>query len=269
MLEKEELKEIAKLKGLTLYQQEKHYVQSSILSILSDYPLIFKGGTYLWFFHGLNRFSTDLDFTLEIDRSTPKTYLDVDIFSKHITDKVCQSLWLFQGIKATGKIQNTTTNSFSFKIAAEGPLHTTPNSLCYVDVDISLREKIINVPKPYNLNFPEYNFPIKIIKGMDVEEVFAEKIRAIITRKPVTKSERDIYDLWFLMSKYNLKINKETLKLINKKLSFYKMKFDKNVFDKKLIEKKSSFKDLSNLIFGELKDFNYYYKYILNNIYEK
>jgi len=26
--------------------------------------LVFKGGTALWFFYGLNRFSNDLDFTL-------------------------------------------------------------------------------------------------------------------------------------------------------------------------------------------------------------
>jgi predicted nucleotidyltransferase component of viral defense system len=45
------------------WQQEKHYLQSLILTIVSDYPLVFKGGTYLWLFHGLNRFSEDLDFT--------------------------------------------------------------------------------------------------------------------------------------------------------------------------------------------------------------
>ena len=34
------------------------------MNLLSDYNLVFKGGTYLWFFQGLQRFSEDLDFTL-------------------------------------------------------------------------------------------------------------------------------------------------------------------------------------------------------------
>ena len=55
--------EIAKLNRLRPWQQEKHYIQSLILNSLSELPLVFKGGTYLWFFHGLKRFSEDLDFT--------------------------------------------------------------------------------------------------------------------------------------------------------------------------------------------------------------
>lgn len=35
-----------------------------MLNALYDEQLVFKGGTYLWLFHGLPRFSEDLDFTV-------------------------------------------------------------------------------------------------------------------------------------------------------------------------------------------------------------
>ncbi|EQB68621.1 MAG: hypothetical protein AMDU5_GPLC00010G0161 [Thermoplasmatales archaeon Gpl] len=40
-------------------------MQTLILNSLADFPLVFKGGTYLWLFHGLRRFSEDLDFTVD------------------------------------------------------------------------------------------------------------------------------------------------------------------------------------------------------------
>ena len=63
MIDSQRLREISKLFGMRPWQQEKHYLQSLILTIVSDYPLVFRGGTYLWLFHGLSRFSEDLDFT--------------------------------------------------------------------------------------------------------------------------------------------------------------------------------------------------------------
>ena len=66
MISKYELKRFARAQKLTLHQQEQHYIQTAIIqgiyiSIANE--LIFKGGTALFFFYGLNRFSEDLDFT--------------------------------------------------------------------------------------------------------------------------------------------------------------------------------------------------------------
>ena len=62
----EDLLRIARLNSLRAFQQEKHYIQTIALRSIyaSTNDLAFKGGTCLWFFHGLNRFSEDLDFTL-------------------------------------------------------------------------------------------------------------------------------------------------------------------------------------------------------------
>ena len=63
MIDKNELIEIAKLMGLKPWQQEKPYIQYLTLNSIAEEPLVFKGGTYLWFADGLDRFSEDLDFT--------------------------------------------------------------------------------------------------------------------------------------------------------------------------------------------------------------
>lgn len=265
MLDKKKIIEIAKINNLKPHQQEKHYIQTSILNILSDYPLVFKGGTYLWFFHGLNRFSTDLDFTN--NDSKPKNIEDIKKTAKKFSQDLEKKMWLLDGINIKTKINNLTTESVSIKIIAQGPLYTNENSSCFVDLDISYREKILLPITSHSLNIFAYNQPIKIIKGMNLKEVFAEKIRAVITRKSIN-SQRDIYDLYFLISKHNLNINSETSKIINQKLKYYNIKFNKNIFNKKILEKKENFKELNDLVFDQVNDFEYYYNYIMKNIYD-
>jgi len=44
------------------WQEDKRYVQALVFYALSGWPIIMNGGTYLWFFHGPNKFYDDLDF---------------------------------------------------------------------------------------------------------------------------------------------------------------------------------------------------------------
>ena len=244
MIDKETLKNLARVNNLTLWQQEKHYIQSLILTILSEESLIFKGGTYLWFFHGLKRFSEDLDFTVyeKIGEDLPK--------------KVSKDLEMF-GVNNKFKITSDFERGFSFRISAEGPLHTSNIDLCHVYIEISEREKVIKKTNSYKINFPVYNTPIKFILGMDLEEIGCEKIRAIMTRdKP-----RDVYDLWYLINMKNIKFNKS---LINAKMKYYKEEFNKNKFIKKLNKSSEIFeKKLKPLVFSELPTFEICYKDIL------
>ncbi len=85
--------EIAKLNRLRPWQQEKHYIQSLILNSLSELPLVFKGGTYLWFFHGLKRFSEDLDFTYN-GKDIETTVFPVLAKKKEISAFRDDSLWI-------------------------------------------------------------------------------------------------------------------------------------------------------------------------------
>ena len=95
MLSYEELENIARLKRLSVINAEKDYLQDlilfSIYSIVGK-ELVFKGGTCLYKFYKLNRFSEDLDFTL-----TKKT----DI--KKTTDKIISDLML---LNISGKIKD-------------------------------------------------------------------------------------------------------------------------------------------------------------------
>ncbi|MBU2100222.1 nucleotidyl transferase AbiEii/AbiGii toxin family protein [Candidatus Micrarchaeota archaeon] len=237
MIEKKELMEIARIKGLKPWQQEKHYLQAVILEVLAEQPLVFKGGTYLWFFHSLPRFSEDLDFTAK------------EIMPKNLAETVSKSLELF-GIQNTNKIISNNETTLSFRISAKGPLNTKQIDECRVYVEISKREKIEEKILPIKLDFPEYNLSTKRASGMNLNEIAAEKIRAILTRKKA----RDLYDLHYLIEKKQVSFNQ---KLADKKLAFYNKKFSKKEFLEKAIEKKDYFKkELKNIVFDELPEFN-------------
>jgi predicted nucleotidyltransferase component of viral defense system len=248
MLDKETLVKISKLYNLKPWQQEKHYIQNLVLVVLSEYPMIFKGGTYLWFFHGLDRFSEDLDFTAESE-------LPGD-FGK----KVSEGLSMF-GVENTIKRMSKDERSTSFHITADGPLQTSEKDRCHVYIEISRREKVIRRPLSLELGFDAYKLPVKIIQGMGLEETAAEKVRAIMTRNKA----RDLYDLEFLIKK-DVTVDKP---LIKEKLEYYGLKFSFEQFAEKIKEKEESYAmELEPLVFGDLPDFSETEKGILNWIKE-
>ena len=243
MIDKDTLIKISKLYGLKPWQQEKHYIQSSILSILGEESLVFKGGTYLWFFNNLPRFSEDLDFT--VFEGSPK----------NLPKRISESMELL-GIENKLKIVSNDERSLSFRISAKGPMFTSDISLCYVYLDISKREKVLNKPVSIQADFSAYNLPIKMILGMDLNEVAAEKIRAIITRKKA----RDVYDLYFLIKNKNVVFEKS---FVNDKLKYYDLEFSKDDFINYLKEKGPYWKEeLEPLVFEDLPSVEVGYKVI-------
>lgn len=126
----------------------------------------FKGGTCLYIFYELNRFSTDLDFNLISDQFNPddmsqilETYLRIEDFhSKHNT-------WFWLGSYEKGFQK--------------------------VKIDISKRE----FPDKYILK--EY---LGItMQTMAPEYMLAHKLCAITNRTRL--QNRDLYDAWFMFSK--------------------------------------------------------------------
>lgn len=99
----------------------------------------------------------------------------------------------------------------------------------FVNLDFSFREKVLRpirsvITTIYPLIFTSF------VNHLSLEEIEAEKIRALLTRD----KGRDIYDLWFLLSK-NIVIDKH---LVEEKLKYYKIdKFEPI----KLIEKINKF----------------------------
>jgi len=235
VITKKELETIAKLFSRKPWQQEKHYIQTLILIALADEPLIFKGGTYLWFFHGLDRFSEDLDFTVN------------GKISPNLLENVSRSLQ-YLGVVNRVKLAQPAHDDYSFRVSAEGPLHSSPYDLCYVYVDISQREKVILKPIPCTLHTNPYLTPIKTISGMDLIEIASEKIRAIMSREKA----RDVYDLFYLFQQGV----QASIEMIEEKLSYYSLSFTKSAWDDAIGKKESLWvKELQPFIQSKLMPF--------------
>jgi len=99
----------------------------------------------------------------------------------------------------------------------------------FINLDFSFREKVTLIEK--NPLITEY--PMRVtapIYYMGMDEIVAEKIRAILTRE----KGRDLYDLWFLLLNGGV-INKD---LVKEKLEYYG---DKNLSIDKLPQKINDF----------------------------
>lgn len=204
--------------------------------MLSEYQIAFKGGTYLWFFHGLRRFSEDLDFT-----STGKLPAD-------LAHRVFNGLQLY-GVENQLKILKDNINGLSFRILANGPLNTGDMDRCSVYVEISKRERLLSETVPMKLDMPAYQMPVKLVRGMGLDEVGAEKVRAILTRKKA----RDIYDLFFLVSRKNIGFRRD---FVSSKLEFYSIEFDRRDFFKEIASRERDFhRELSHIVLDEIPEF--------------
>ena len=238
MLNYEELENIARLKRLSLANVEKDYLQNLILfSIYSQVSkeLVFKGGTCLYKIYKLDRFSEDLDFTLNGKTDAEK-----------IANKIISDLLL---LNIKGKIKEIKEygNEINVRLIFNGPLYKGgKETQCFIPLNISLKEQVLIDPKGENIVSLYKEIPNFMVFAMHEKEILAEKVRAIFSRQ----KPRDVYDIWFLLEK-NVNFD---IELINKKLALYKFKFNMNEF-KSRIEKVKGFwqTDLKNLITRELE----------------
>jgi len=248
MIEASELKNAAEIKGLSVKNCEKDYLLELFLYLLykeTGKDLVFKGGTALYKIYSLNRFSEDLDFTLNSNK----------IKLEELLNKVIRKL---RDININAKVKNIDDykNQKNIKIELRGPLFDgSLGSLSLITINSSLKERTINKPEQ-KMIFSKYADIISFdVFSMPLDEIFAEKVRAIMTRdKP-----RDVYDLWFLLKK-GVNIN---LKNINIKLKLYNKKFEERIFFDKIYEKEKMWeRDLNGLIIGDLPKFRIVVKYI-------
>lgn len=231
MMDKQTLMELAKLSGMRPWQQEKHYIQSLVLQEMSEEPAAFKGGTYLWFFHGLNRFSEDLDFTQDGE------------MAEGLPRRVSKALESY-GVEHETKLITDDERTLSFRLSARGPLHTGPRDACYVYVEISRRERPLKEVLPLRLDLPQYNLPVRILRSMNLEEVGAEKVRALATRQKA----RDIFDLWYLIGHKKIAFS---TKMVANKMKYYGTEFDKEMVMKRIDGSAGSFeKEMKPLVLG-------------------
>lgn len=183
---------------------EKSWMQDRLLYYLSKKQddLVFKGGTALYKFYSMPRFSKDLDF------STKKKV------NEALLKPFCES----NKIRLSYK---TIKGSHLYKLRFRGVL-TQSNT---IRVDINVTKSIYSVDqKTFISHYPDV--PPFVVNVLSLDEILAEKIHAIFNR---TKA-RDLYDLFFI-----LRITTVTPKIkrfIVKKLSDRKIKVE----EKKLVQ---------------------------------
>jgi len=235
-LGREEVVEIAKLRRIKPWQEEERYIQALLLYSLSGEPLVFKGGTYLWFFHGLNRFSDDLDFTAR------------GRVGMELIDTAGERLRLF-GVENETRLVKEDRHILSFRVSAKGPLFASDKDICHIYVEVSRREETKTESLPIRLDEAHYGIPLVFLRGMALIEVASEKVRAVMTRS----AARDLYDLWYVTSRLRVEPD---VRLINEKLAFYGMSFNYGRFRERI----GAFgrfwgEELKPLVFGILPEF--------------
>ena len=242
MIDRDLVSRLARLRGVKPFQEEKTYIQ--VLILRSIYlrvarDLVFKGGTALYLFNGLNRFSEDLDFTIAklngIDEVINETLKDLQII----------------GVRGIVKHVSNMRDSISFKFSCEGPLYTTDASKVTVRVEISTREKTLLDPDLLTFD-PIYQDVLPFTcTVMNRREIQSEKVRAILTRNKA----RDLYDLWFLFKRSNGEFC--NLEMINSKLSYYSREYQQPDFIEAMEDKRSSWlSELNPVIIGKIPDFD-------------
>lgn len=157
-----------------MLDRSKHEIlMKNILRDIYQHPVLqaqlaFKGGTCLYFFHNLPRFSTDLDFSLlsGVEENDFNPDILRQIFSKYVTvreytDK--RFTWFWSGNYEKG-LQN-------------------------IKVEVSKR----HYPDRYELK----GFLGITVQTLDLATMFAHKLCAVTDRRQLVN--RDLYDTWWLL----------------------------------------------------------------------
>ena len=243
------LRNLARRHKVSFGTMEKDYALTSMLSKIANFPkidsMIFKGGTaikksYLMDF----RFSEDLDFSCSEDVSgdfvvfveNNMKSLDAGFTKVHDLDRNIQSV--------------------GFKVGYSQSVKWTAN----IKIDLSLREDaIMDHPARPILHFYE-NLGTFSIPVMSLEEIMAEKIRAMA----YTRHPRHLYDVWYL-HRHGITINSDMVRAKTK--AAYSEDFELYRFAERLPEKAECWtKDLSHLLASRPPEFDGVAKYVLEAV---
>ena len=179
-------------------QLEKDYLINLMLKAISvnriSTDLEFKGGTALYLFHGLDRFSEDLDFTYTGKDNAMASHVDSYI------EPVIKDFGLSYNISknkgnvilrdSNGAVSGTRTELF-----IEGPLFEKTGVRHKIKIDISVRNDTIMKPETAKLVSRYGDIGTVLVYNMPIEEILAEKICAMTERSKA----RDLYDAYFIL----------------------------------------------------------------------
>lgn len=200
---------------------EKDYVLTLTLSLLSNSKMadyfIFKGGTAIkkMYFPDA-RFSIDLDFDFD--------NISIKNIKKELTELITLNEFdTVKFVRIKDEFESKKEDVYRCMIEYEGPMKHNLNQS--VRLDFSGRaSNLCKVEKRKILeDYVSETTDVKI-RTMDLTEIFAEKCRALITRKE--QKSKDLFDIYFLINK-GVTVDK---RLIDKKFTGYKERFDMDYF---------------------------------------
>lgn len=172
------------------YQIERLNLMKEILRSVGD-NYIFKGGTALRFYYGLDRYSEDLDFDTISN--------NMDIVKRLKSHKDFKNWQIYE------KKFSETSSRFTIDYGAMTPLGKYP-----LKIDISGRNKMLlrNNQLPYS--------KINGVCVYNIETIIQMKRQAFLSRNKI----RDFYDIGFLLEKYPQHFNKQNLIDIAEKIHY-------------------------------------------------
>ena len=244
----DEMKSLGGKYGVFPETIQKDYAATVLLVVISEFPkiteMVFKGGTALKkIYYPETRFSEDLDFTCSIDVS--------EELEAMLKEKIKELDVNFTEVKKMDTSEKSRKYSVKYL--------NYNNFAMSVKIDLSLREEVITKVenKPiqhfYNLGNNEFSIP-----SMSIEEIMAEKIRALTyAQKP-----RHLYDMWYLFQR-GIKLDSS---LVNSKLLFYKEEFSLDKIKKGIDKMKTDWNTDLNPLLPSVPSFDEISKNVIQNI---
>ena len=194
MISIEELNQMKNKRKTNLYYVEKEYLQYIFLSAISRYPdnFVFKGGTCLRICFEHERASEYLDFN---------TNLSVNRLREVV--EACLKEFELLNIRYEIYSEKAFEGNIRIEVRLEGPLFAGRlSSTNTLKIDFNkgkVKHKAVKVIQKLFSDVPQFTIVV-----LDEKEIFAEKIRALISRG----EPRDLYDVWMLLNE-KVDINKE------------------------------------------------------------
>jgi predicted nucleotidyltransferase component of viral defense system len=173
-------------------EKHKQVLAKILIEIFQEKSLAgklgFKGGTTLYFFYDLDRFSTDLDFDLIGEGNSEDIKLIEKIMKRNlkiVDSRTKRFTWFWLGSYEKGEMK--------------------------IKIEINTRK----YPNEYEVK-DFRGFSIRVLKS---DYMAAHKFCAVLDRK--TMQNRDLYDIWFIL-KNNIDIKEDIIELrMGKKLKPY------------------------------------------------
>lgn len=202
MITDEQINYLSKFYQIDSFTIIREYLQLIFLKYFyqhrSTNKVFFKGGTALRIILGSPRFSEDLDFATALTNKQINEIIAITQKMIQVELPSLKILFLYKG-----------KNTLRFRIKYKYPNFKYPS---VIRLDFAQEQPIIKtITSPVVSKYPIAFFPV--IAYLSLEEILAEKIRALSTRG----KGRDFFDLWFLLAK-DIKLDNN---LIEKK--FYKI----------------------------------------------